>query len=595
MPEGSAQNQAHFYIELEGSEAPASLQAALLEVHIESSLHLPDVATLVFTDDEHKWLDDASLLPGKKLKVKSRTEQQNANPIFDGEIVELEPVFEGKGQKLTVRAFDRLHRLTRGRYARTFVDVSDSDIMQKIAGEVGLQADIDSSTPVHKHVFQSNQTNLEFLQARASTLGRYLYVLGEKLVCKKAPPERKLELNIHQELSEFRPRLTTSAQVSKVQVRGWDVTKKAPVLGEATDGSSAPKRSEQPRGGQAAKSAHNIEAKFLVNEPVVREQGAADALAKAVADRLEGRYVEAEGTASGNPELLAGTTVKIKGVGTRFEGEYFVTSAEHVYTPAGGYVTHFSVTGHESPGLLSALGADRDFRAPSTMAVAIVTDNNDPDGKLARVKVKYPWLSDEEGSFWARVVFPGGGKDRGIMYMPEVNDEVLVGFEHGDINQPYIIGGLYNGKDAPALPNGKFFKSGNIVQRVIKSRTGHIILLDDSDDAPGIQIIDQTGKNIIKIESKTGDMTIEMEGKVTVTAKGDMKLESKKSVEIIAATDVKINANSNVNIKATSSFSAEGTSSAEVKGATLSLKGSATAKLEAGGMTEVKGLPVKIN
>jgi uncharacterized protein involved in type VI secretion and phage assembly len=581
MPEGSAQNQSHFYIELEGSEAPAPLQSSLVEVHVESSLHLPDVATLVFTDNEHKWLDDASLLPGKKLKIKSRTEQQTADTIFDGEIVELEPAFEAGGQKLTVRAFDRLHRLTRGRYARTFVDVSDSDIMEKVAQEVGLQADIDSSTPVHKHVFQSNLTNLEFLQTRAAGLGRYLYVLGEKLICKTTPQQRTVTLNLHAELAEFRPRMTTSAQVSKVQVRGWDITKKQAVLGEATDGRTAPKRSEDPRGGQAAKKAHNIEAKFLANEPMVREQGAADALAKAVADRLEGRYIEADGKASGNPLLLAGTTVKIQGVGTRFSGEYFVTTAEHVYTPSGGYVTHFTVSGHEPAGLLSTLATERDFRAPSSLAIAIVTDNNDTEGKMARVKVKYPWLTDSEGSFWARVVFPGGGKDRGIMYMPEVDDEVLVGFEHGDINQPYIIGGLYNGKDAPALPADKFNKSNAIVQRIIKSRTGHIVLLDDSDDKPGIQIIDKTGKNFIKIDSTTGDMTIEMEGKVTVTAKGDMKLESKKSVEIIAATDIKLNANSNVNIKAMSAFSAEGTASAEVKGATLALKGSASASLKA--------------
>jgi uncharacterized protein involved in type VI secretion and phage assembly len=585
MPDGALTYQGHIVIKLDGQEAPPELQPALLEVHVDSSLHLPDAATLILTDNETKWADHEKLMPGKTLEITVELEGGKST-VFNGEIVELEPAFEGKEQKVTVRAFDRLHRLTRGRYVRTFVQMTDSDIMQKVVQEVGLKPDIESTSEVYDHVFQCNQTNLEFLQARASALGRYLYAEGETIHCTAPKTESPLTLKLHEQLSEFRPRLTTSAQVSKVQVRGWNVKDKKEVLGEATRGSHVPKTGVPQSGGVLARNAHNVNAELLVNEPVVRTQGAAEKLAKAVADRLESRFIEAEGSASGDPKLLAGSTVKIEGVGTRFSGEYFVTSVTHRFAPAEGHTMSFSVSGFNPTNLVSLLSSEREFRAPSTIAVALVTDNNDPEN-LGRVKVKYPWLSDRDGSFWARVISVGGGKERGIMYTPEVDDEVLVGFEHGDIDQPYVLGGLWNGKDAPPLPSSQAVKSGSTDQRIIKSRTGHVIILNDSSDKPGIKILDKTGKNLVEIDSTTNALKIEMDGDTTITAKGKIKIESKQGIEMTAATDIKIKGSSGVNV--------DGGPSVDVKGVNLNLKGDAMAKLDGGGMTEIKGGLVKIN
>jgi phage protein D/phage baseplate assembly protein gpV len=580
MPEGSSQHQTHFYIELGGQSTPPDLQEALQQIQVDSSLHLPDVATLILSDNEAKWADEASLMPGKTLKIKSKTEQGD-NTIFDGEIVELEPSFEGAQQKVTVRAFDRLHRLTRGRYVRTFVQMTDSDVMEKIIREVGLKADVTSSSEVYEHIFQPNQSNLEFLQTRAAALGRFLYAEGETIHCAPPSSDPALELRLHEELTAFFPRLSTSAQVAEVQVRGWNVKDKQEVLGKATKGTTAPKNGVAQSGGDLASAAHSVAAKYLVNEPLTRTQSAADKLAQAVADRFEGQKIEASGSASGNPKLLAGSKIKISGVGERFSGEYFVTGATHSFSPNEGYSTTFTVSSHSPQNLVSILSPDREFRAPSTVAVALVTDNKDPLD-IGRVKLKYPFLSSDDGSDWARVISVGGGKKRGVMYTPEVGDEVLVGFEHSDLDQPYVLGGLWNGKDDPPLPNDKA-----IDQRIIESRSGHTFILDDTDGKENITILDKTGKNLIKIDSSTGDLTIEMEGKVTVTAKGAMKFRSEQGIEMEAATDIKMKAQASVNI--------EGTTGVDVKGMTLSLKGDTTAKLEGGAMTEVKGGIVKIN
>ena len=176
----------------------------------------------------------------------------------------------------------------------------------------------------------------------------------------------------------------------------------------------------------------------------------------------------------------------------------------------------------------------------------------------------------------------GGGNKRGILYTPEIGDEVLVCFEHSDLDPPYVIGGLWNGKDEPPLKADKA-----VDQRIIKSRSGHTIVLDDTSGAEKITVLDKTEKNIIEIDSSSGNLKIEMEGNITITSKGAMKLESKQGMEITAATDIKIKGSSGVNV--------DGGTSVDVKGMSLSLKGDATASLEGGASTTIKGGIVQIN
>ena len=158
------------YVELDGQTAPTEFVQDLLDVTVENSLHLPDVATLTINDPGARWVDDERLAPGKSLKVAARV-AQSQQTIFDGEVVELEPEYVPGRQRLVLRAFDRLHRLARGRHVRSFQNVSDGDLVQRIASEVGLQAKVGPTTQVHAYVLQDNETNLGFLRDRAASLG----------------------------------------------------------------------------------------------------------------------------------------------------------------------------------------------------------------------------------------------------------------------------------------------------------------------------------------------------------------------------------------------------------------------------------------
>lgn len=507
-------------VKIDGTDASDEFMRDLLEVTVENSLHLPDVATLVLLDARLHWIDDASLMPGKVIQVSAKAAGQE-NMLFDGEIVEIEPNFEQGTQRFMVRAFDRLHRLSRGRHVRSFLNVSDDDIVKKIAKEVGLQAQVGPTSQVYPYVFQNDETNLAFLQGRAAALGYLLFVQGNTLHC-EAPQAKgqPIDLEWGVTLREFRPRLTTIGQVDTINVRGWNPVTKQEIVGQARKGQGAPQVGQKKSGGELADSVFNMTTRTLVVDRPIRTQAAADKLAQAAADRQAGRFIEAEGISRGNPSLVAGVPVQLKAVGNRFGGTYFVTSALHVYNAHDGYITQFSISGHHPSTLFSLFTREEETTTPTGLVIGIVTDNQDPDG-YGRVKVKYPWLSGDHTSDWARVVILGGGAQRGIEFIPEVNDEVLVGFEMGDIHYPYVLGGLWNGQDTPPK---KVTSGGKVQQRIIRSRSGHTITLDDTDGAGGVTIEDKNG-NKVALDSGANTLTITAKGNLTLEAQGQVQIK----------------------------------------------------------------------
>ncbi|HEU0036893.1 MAG TPA: phage baseplate assembly protein V [Kofleriaceae bacterium] len=182
--------------------------------------------------------------------------------------------------------------------------------------------------------------------------------------------------------------------------------------------------------------------------------------------------------------------------------------------------------------------------------IALVTDNKDPQ-KLGRVKVKIPILSEKDTSFWAPIIMLGAGKNRGWFFIPEIDDEVLVIFEHGDIDHPLVVGALWNGKDKPPDKN-----PGGNPRRVIKSRAGSKLTFDD--DKEQIILEDGKGKGKITFDAKANKIIIEaLEGDVCFQApKGEIQIDAKeaefkatKSLEIHAGSAMQWGSNTSVTIK----------------------------------------------
>jgi len=196
--------------------------------------------------------------------------------------------------------------------------------------------------------------------------------------------------------------------------------------------------------------------------------------------------------------------------------------------------------------------ADNDGRFYGVV-VGIVTNNQDPDG-MHRVKVRFPWLNLDDESHWARVVAAMAGNDRGAYFLPEPDDEVLVSFEHGSLEHPYVIGALWNGKDKPPENNS----DGKNDRRTIKSRSGHLIRLCDTNGSESIEVIDKTGNNKITITSSDNKIAIEAQGDISIkSATGKVKIDA-VGIEIISSTDVKIQAQTSIDASATGQVNIKG-------------------------------------
>ena len=187
------------------------------------------------------------------------------------------------------------------------------------------------------------------------------------------------------------------------------------------------------------------------------------------------------------------------------------------------------------------------------VVVGVVTNNQDPDG-MGRVKVKFPWLSDADESFWARVAVPMAGKERGFYFLPEVDDEVLVAFEHGDARFPYVLGALWNGKDAPPAKND----DGKNNVRVIKSRSGHVIRLTDEGGKEKIEIIDKSKKNSVVFDTSKNKITITADKEILLSApNGTIKLEAKE-IEIKSSAGAKIKSGAGLDVEASATMKIKG-------------------------------------
>lgn len=187
------------------------------------------------------------------------------------------------------------------------------------------------------------------------------------------------------------------------------------------------------------------------------------------------------------------------------------------------------------------------------VVVGVVTNNKD-DGGLGRVKVKFPWLSDLDESSWARIAAPMAGKQRGAYFLPEVHDEVLVAFEHGDVRFPYVLGALWNGLDAPPITND----DGKNNVRMIQSRSGHVVKLNDEDGKETIEIIDKSQKNKIVIDTSKNSITLTTDKDITLSAsKGTIKLDAQK-VEINSSDSTKLKAGGAMNVEASDTMTIKG-------------------------------------
>lgn len=565
-------------IEIEGVELKSDIDRQITNVTVIDRLRMPDSFIIVFRDPTRDTLDKAHIKIGALVKISTTAPGLDAPQVLiSGEVTSIEAEYDLLGSRAIVRGYDKLHRLSAGKKTKTWDNVTYGDVAQLVAADAGLSVSVGSTGGTQDHVIQGNVTDLEFLYELAHKVGFDLDIDGDTVhfkkptTARKAPSGGNLQSTNPQQLVwghnllEFRARVSAVAQVPDVKVRGWDVKKKQPILGKArakTDSASldlTPGKLAGTVGGSTM---------FVTDRPVV-DQRAADDLAAAYADQVASAAFEATAVVVGSPALQAGVAVSVSRVDANLAGDWVISSARHEFG-SGPYRTHLEFSGRQDRSLHGLVAGGLSVPANRArmygVVIGLVSDNKDPENN-GRVKVKYPWLDEQAVSYWARIARPSAGKDYGFVWIPEVDEEVVVAFEHGDLNFPLVIGSLWNGKDKmPSKLAGGIVDQGKAIRHAIVSPGGHEIVFYDKDDDAGIQLTTKDKKYRIVLGSSEKKMVIYAEGDIRLESKGKMEMKVGKDFSLEAEGAIKIEGKQAFDIKAQSNLNIQSQAQVAIKG-----------------------------
>jgi phage protein D len=607
-----------------GQPLSSSAQQMLLRTVIDTHLHLPGMFEATFIDTAGDLLAGAGISIGTRVSIlgcgaSGETDQL----LIAGEVTCLEAVCRNLTSHTIVRGYDLCHRMQRARRTRTFINVTDSDIATQIAKAAGLtELKVEPSSTVHAFVGQCNQTDWDFLCQRAREIGYDVGISAGTFYFRKAASVATatgapIALTFPGGLRRFGPRVTAGNIAPKVEVRVWDPMQakivahdEAASTGTARfDGQSAASLagtfvSDTPQAATVQPGAPAVgnlgpapqgTAYVIYDRPVAIgsaiDTAAADAAA-ALADLVASTFAEADGVAGGDPGIQPGAVVSITGVPASFCGSWLIANARHVFDfREGGYTTQFVVSGRHERSLLGLSSAGRTQpRQPSMPGVCcgVVTNNNDPQQK-GQVRIALPWLSPDYETDWSPVIQFGAGQRSGALFLPEVGDEVLVGFEFGDPRRPYVLGGIVNSSSRYSLGGPAIKATGEtaaVALRGFVSASGNRLVFSDqlppgNGSAPptvsAITLGTGDGSLSLAIDQVAGTVTLSCSPAPpgSKAEKGTLSIQcgTAGTVNVTAGSGgtVNIDGGASLNLKAQSSISIQSSGQVAIKGAQITL------------------------
>ena len=554
-------------------------------VRISRSLGLPGRAVLRFSDIGY------SVAAGQLFGIGGEVEISTVSgtTLFLGEVTGVELNLDRGQPEFTVIADDLAYKMTLGTKVRTFTMVTYSEVISKIAQEYGLRAQVSATTERQEYLMQAD-SDFGFVGEIADRTGSDWWVDARTLHFQPATTaSTAVRLTVGEQLESFSVRASALHPGTPTICGWWPKTKQSVTANgmTSTSGSTAHLVSPYLTASKLKQTNGTISTADMPGD-----QTEAESLANRLVERWTAGAVTAKGSCSADARITPGGSVEIADAGPA-SGTYHVSEVEHSYS-ARGFETRFTAGDRRPSSLVDVLAGERpsSFRRDG-LVIGIVTMVGNKQGSAGDVKVKYVSIGDQVESNWARVVTLGAGSGRGMTFIPEINDEVIVGFEGGDARRPVVLGGVYNGKDIPA----EFGVQNNSVsRRRITSRLGHFVEFGDGTD-PANQHIDlklaggahqvRLGKDAltakvpagVPITIGAGDASIEIGKDGSITLSG-------KKITLKSQTDVEI---SGLNITAKANVKAA------ISGAMTEVKASATGEFSAGGPVTIKGAIVAVN
>lgn len=529
--------------------------------------------------------DDALFKPGNPIRLDAG-DTDKEETLFEGSIIGVR-ILTGRDFRsyMVVECRDCAYPATQGRRNRIFEKKKDSDIIQEVLKDYG-SVDVDATGYQHPTLVQYYCSDWDFALSRADACGLFVFADGGKIMVKKPEVSGSpaLTVTFGEDLTVFDLELTADDQFTGYEAVSWSPKDQKAVKVSASSPSLNKQGDLQPKNLASGGS-------LLLQTDAPTEEKALKQWADGMA--LKAGLARYQGSVSfyGSAKVKPGCVIELKGMGKRFNGNMFVGSVTHTIednewtTEAGAGVSPLNIT--DEPDVVSP-PASGFLPGLQGLHTAVVKKLDGDPQKEYRIQVELPWLDGGSKLLWARLatMYATGGMS--TFFLPELGDEVLVGFMNQDPTHPVVLGSLYGEKHKPPFEFEAKNNTKAIVTReklriefdeekkVITVATPGKNTLEISDDGKHIRLADQH-KNEITMDS--GGITLSSAKDITLKAKGGITLDATSKISGTAKSDISLDG---MNVKVQAKVGA-------------SVKGNATAELSASGQTTVKGAMVMIN
>lgn len=529
--------------------------------------------------------DDSLFKPGNTIRLDAGGVDK-LETLFEGSIIGLR-ILTGKNFRsyMVVECRDNAYPATQGRKNRIFEKKKDSDIIKEVLKEYG-SVDVDATAYQHPTLVQYYCSDWDFALSRADACGLFVFTEGGKIKVKKPEVSASpvLTVTYGEDITAFDLELTADDQFTAYEAVSWSPKEQKTVKVSASPPTINKQGDLQPK-SIASGGSMLLQTDAPTEEKALKQWVDGMALKAALA-----RYQGSVGF-YGSAKVKPGCLIELKGLGKRFNGNLFVGSVTHTLednewtTEAGAGMSPINIT--DEPDVVSPTASGY-LPGLQGLHAAVVKKLDGDSQKEYRIQVELPWLDGKSKLLWARLSTLYATNAASSFFLPEPEDEVVVGFMNQDPGHPVVLGSLYGAKHKPPFEYEAKNNTKAIVTReklriefdeekkVITLSTPGNNTLEISDDGKHIRLADQH-KNEIKMDS--GGITLTSAKDIKLTAKGNITMDATMKLSGTAKQDVSLEG---LNVKVQAKIGA-------------SVKGNATAELSASGQTTVKGAMVMIN
>ena len=583
IPNNSKHDVATYKIVVDNTEVDPSYQVMSLSIHKE--LNRVSTASLVFRDGDaalqtFPLSNKTDFVPGKKIEISIGRDGLNKS-AFKGIIIKHAVKVKANGNtELHVECMDVAVKMTIGRKSKYFQNVKDSDVFDDLLSTYGIRSDPETTTLKHQELVQHNVTDWDFMLLRAEANGMLLNVDdGSIKIAKPAIGNEVLQVNYGSSILEFEAEMDARFQYKSVNAESWDYSNQQLFTADTSSSSFAEQGNITSEDLAQAISPDKFD---MHHSGHLLEQELKDWTESIM---LRSRLAKIRGRArfTGFSGIKPADTLKLSGVGERFNGKAFVTAVRQEIgdgtwetqvqfglDPKRYVFLHNDINEAPSAGLVGAIRG---------LQIGIVVQlESDPDGQ-DRIRVRVPVIDSADQGIWTRIASLDAGNERGAFFMPEIGDEVIVGFINDDPRHPVVLGMLHSSnKPAPISPQDNNNEKGFTTRSKM-----HLSFNDDTKTI----VIDTPAGNSITIDEKSMKIEIkdQNENKITMEQTG-ITMESPLNIDVKAGAVLTLSGGTSLSISAPS-LSVKADASVSIEGA--------VAKVTSSGITEISGSLVKIN